>query len=499
LEIAGFRIERTIGRGTSAVVYEATQVELDRRVALKVFDPGSRLGARLNVLSWPEHPNVVRLYAAGISNGTAFIALQLANGPTLERRIAGRKVGRNMMGSLLRDIGAALDAAHRAGQVHGAVTAKNVFVDRDDRALLSDFGLGAPDASMTTDRAAFAELVRQLGGRVPAADTSSSTASEIAATAFPRQRRWAVPAVLGVVAAIAATLAIVLLVDGRRGQKTVPRVLPGAVALGSTLESAGASVDCTGQTPSGSSAACTVAQTMLLGRAVSPERAGVIRRWAVRGAHGQLALEVLRPVRRTFFMVARTPYVDIRSSGVRVLPANLPIRPGDVVGLALTPGAAVGISRGGRRAQTARWFGPLIYEVRPPEQGPGTGFDNELLLRVELVPAARWRIPGSLVADAAAAAPPGRVVGRYVLRRGANPAAFAVVRVGREIAADLVVSGHRLARLPVAAASPEGELRSIEFRRARFGRQILLVRWQNPGSTIAHEYAVNARALTLLS
>src|SRR5581483_946045 len=284
LEIAGFRIERTIGHGTSAVVYEATQLELDRRVALKIFDQGSRLGAARNALTWPEHPNVVRLYAAGVSNGTAFVALQLVNGPTLERFAADSKVGRHRMGRLLREIAAALDAAHRAGQVHGAVSAKNVFLDPGNRALLSDFGLGATDASIAADRAAFADLVRQSGGRLPAADASSSTASEVVAAAFPRKRRWAVPAALGVVAATAATLAVVLVVvGGRHGRPTVPRVLPGAVALGSTLEPAGAeSVDCGGQRPSGSSVACTVAQTVLFGRAVSPGREGVIRRWAVR-------------------------------------------------------------------------------------------------------------------------------------------------------------------------------------------------------------------------
>ena len=41
-EIAGFRIERLLGQGSAAVVYEATQIELDRRVALKVFEPGTR-------------------------------------------------------------------------------------------------------------------------------------------------------------------------------------------------------------------------------------------------------------------------------------------------------------------------------------------------------------------------------------------------------------------------------------------------------------------------
>lgn len=82
---------------------------------------------------------------------------------------------------------------------------------------------------------------------------------------------------------------------------------------------------------------------------------------------------------------------------------------------------------------------------------------------------------------------------------GANPAALVVVRVGPQVAADLIVGGRRLARLPVAAARPEGRLVSIDYRKARFGRPILLVRWQNPHSSVVHEYAVNERSLTLLS
>jgi hypothetical protein len=224
----------------------------------------------------------------------------------------------------------------------------------------------------------------------------------------------------------------------------------------------------------------------------------VIRRWVVRGARGQLALAVLRPRGRKFFMVARTPYVDIRTDGVRDLPANLPVQPGDLVGLTVTPGAAVGIRRTAG-ARTDRWFGPLRYTTRTPEKGPGTGFDHELLLRVEYVPGADWRLPGALVGADAASATPGRPAGRYILRRGAKPAALVVVRVGGEVFADLVVGGRRLVRLPVESARGDGELRAIEYVAARFGLQIVRVSWRNQHSSVVHEYAVDVGSLSLLS
>jgi hypothetical protein len=451
----------------------------------------------LPALRWPEHPNVVRLYAAGDTEGVAYMALQLVNGSTLERLTADRRVGRRTMRNVLTEVGTALDAAHAAGQVHGAVAARNVFVERGGRALLSDFGLGDEGASPATDRAAFADLIRACGGRVSAGATPS-TAREIAGPAFPGRRRWMVPAALGALAAIAAATAAVAWLSSGGSTENVPPVLDSAVALGSKLPSGGVeSVDCANETPSGASEACTVAQTTLAGRTVSPKRAGVARRWTVRGAHGQLALEVLRRHGRRFFMVARTPYADIQDEGVHVLPANLPVRPGDLVGLAVTPGAAVGIRHA--EGRTARWFGPLIYTVRAPEKGPGSGFDHELLLRVEYVPGASWQRSGRLVGDAAASAPPGRVAGRYVLRRGAEPASLVVTRVGGGVAADLVVGGRRLVRLPVESARREGELQAIEYEAARFGRQILRVRWQNPHSSVVHDYVVGERSLALLS
>jgi hypothetical protein len=491
-EIAAFRIERVLGSGPAAVVYEATQVDLARRVALKVFTAPDE---RLYGMRWPEHPNIVRLYAAGTSEVGQFLALQLVDGPTLAE-LSSRK-SRRRAAAALRGVGAALDAAHRAGHIHGKVVARKVFVDRDGRGLLSDFGLGPAGATARGDRVAFAELVRACGGRMPA-DPVPPSAEEVAARAFPsRPRRRIALAAIGIVAAGAA--AIVLLRSQSHAAEPPPPVLAGAVALGSSLRSASVdSVDCSAARPTGASQACTIAQTVLGSGAVTPGQAGVVRRWAVRGARGELALAVMRARGRDFYLVARTPYANIPDEELHVLTANLPVRQGDLIGVIVTPGAAVGIRRGVRSARTARWFGPLVYSVRPPERGPGTGFDHEILLRVEYSPRATWRERGALVGTAAAAAPAGRVAGSFVVQRAPSPATLVVARVGNAVVVDLVAAGRRLVRLPLPGGGPKGQLTSIEFRRFRFGKTIVQVRWRNPASIAAHDYVVDARSLTLL-
>ena len=101
-EIAGFRVENVLGRGHATVVYEATQVDLDRRVALKLLPSDPTLGERLRHLRWPEHPNVVSLYAAGVSEHGGFLAMQLVHG----RRLA------ELGGTRFRQPAARAHAAH---------------------------------------------------------------------------------------------------------------------------------------------------------------------------------------------------------------------------------------------------------------------------------------------------------------------------------------------------------------------------------------------------
>jgi hypothetical protein len=273
----------------------------------------------------------------------------------------------------------------------------------------------------------------------------------------------------------------------------VPPVSPGAQVLGSALPSAGVgSVDCDGRTPGGSSPACTVVQTRLPGRLLVAPRDGVIRSWQVRGARGELALQVLRRQGGRFAVTARSGYEEVPDDGLHVLPAQLPIRAGQVVGVEITPGAAIGV-RTDVRAPTARWFGPLIWDARTPDRGAGSGFDHELLLRVEYMPGAKWSPPAQLTGPAAERAPAGNeLVRRNVEVRGGRVRTVALVRLGNGVAFDLFEGERRLARLLIADADPRGGLVTL----APYSEPVLRLRWRNPdGRTIGNDYAVGARSI----
>ncbi|MEA2333407.1 MAG: serine/threonine kinase PknH [Thermoleophilaceae bacterium] len=488
-------------------MYEAMQVNLGRRVALKLLPAHDEL-REVRTVDWPEHPRVVRLYATGPWEGGRFVAMQLVPGPTLARLLETGTPDPCPRLELLADVAAALDAAHRAGIAHGGVTARNVFVAAHGHALLSDFGLAARAPSVADDRIDFAVLMRDcLGDRLPPLpDPRSTEASELvrlarAALPAPRpearggaatgRRAIAAAAFVGVVAA--AALAMLLLGGSNEEGDPVPRPLEGARALGSDL-AAGAtnSVDCNGQPPSGASQACTVVQTRLAGRALVPPGPGAIRRWAVRGARGELALQMIRARGDGYVSVARTRYELVADKGVHVLPANLSVRTGDRVGVQLAPGAAIGVRPGVPGATTARWLGQLFLEPRPIELGAGSGFDHELLLRVEYTPGPTPAVPGALSGRSARRAPAGRELSSRAFEVRGRVRRVTVVRLANAVAVDLFAGNRRLARLPAPDADPAGRL--LNF--GTLGIRSPILRWRNPdGRTVRHEYAVGVRKL----
>ena len=143
---------------------------------------------------------------------------------------------------------------------------------------------------------------------------------------------------------------------------------------------------------------------------------------------------------------------------MHVFDSDLAVERGDVLALHMTQGSGVG-TRARSGAATNRWSPQLRGIVRAPELAAGSGFDHELLLRVELVAGQDQRRPRQVNGAAAAALPAGRDVRR---RRGrfenGKPFDVAVVEVGGRLVLDMHRDGARIARLDLPGFRPGGRL-----------------------------------------
>jgi len=148
--LEGYRIDSFIGQGGMGAVYEATQLSLDRTVALKIISPElsgdvtfrerfRREGLLQAVL---DHPHIVPVYEAGDTELGLFLAMRLIRGPNLKDLILAREldVGRTLR--ILGQVADALDTAHDAGLVHRDIKPQNILIALGrDHAFLADFGL----------------------------------------------------------------------------------------------------------------------------------------------------------------------------------------------------------------------------------------------------------------------------------------------------------------------------------------------------------------------
>ena len=153
---AGHRVDGVLGRGGMGVVFRATDLTLDRTVALKLIAPEaatdrvvrarfrreSRLAAAL------DHPHVVQVFHAGQSGGMLYLTMRYVDGEDLGRRL--REEGRLAPAravDLVVQIADALDDAHRLGLVHRDVKPANVLIENRsglEHSFLTDFGLTKP-------------------------------------------------------------------------------------------------------------------------------------------------------------------------------------------------------------------------------------------------------------------------------------------------------------------------------------------------------------------
>ena len=142
-----YRVERLLGQGGMGVVYLATQVSLDRKVAIKVpGGPQEALRAGLErearTLARVRHEGVAAVHAFEWLGVKACLVVEYVDGETLERQIEqGRRADLQFVQQTARHLLEALAACHARGILHGDLKPSNVMLDRHGAVRLTDFGL----------------------------------------------------------------------------------------------------------------------------------------------------------------------------------------------------------------------------------------------------------------------------------------------------------------------------------------------------------------------
>lgn len=147
--LAHFRLDERIGRGGMGEVWRATDLALDRPVALKVLpaavardpDRRERLLREARAQARLAHPNVCHIYYVGQDRGVVFFAMELVVGESLAERLARGPVPPDEAVELVRQAALGLRAAARHGFLHRDVKPSNLMVDREGRVKVVDFGL----------------------------------------------------------------------------------------------------------------------------------------------------------------------------------------------------------------------------------------------------------------------------------------------------------------------------------------------------------------------
>ena len=153
-KVAHFKLVSLLGAGTWGKVFEAEDVDLRRRVALKLIDGRrtdksraellKRVGDEARSAASIEHPNVIQIYEVGESQGAFYIAMELAEGGNVGEMIAAHgQIDPGRACTLVAEAAEALHVAHEFGIVHRDVKPANLMLTRRGRCKVADFGLAA--------------------------------------------------------------------------------------------------------------------------------------------------------------------------------------------------------------------------------------------------------------------------------------------------------------------------------------------------------------------
>lgn len=160
--IGNYFVHYLLGRGGMGEVYLAEDIDLKRKVALKVLPTEftndeqrlQRFKQEARAASGLKHRNIITIYSVGQESETYFIATEYVPGPTLrERLIAAGQLALREALNVAMQVVSALEAAHRAGIVHRDVKPENIMFEPDGTAKLLDFGIAKLTENLTVETA----------------------------------------------------------------------------------------------------------------------------------------------------------------------------------------------------------------------------------------------------------------------------------------------------------------------------------------------------------
>lgn len=147
--ISHYKIVSAIGAGGMGEVFLAEDTRLDRKVAIKVLpadftkdeDRLRRFEQEAKATSALNHPNILTVYDIGEHDGSPFIVAELLEGEELRQRLDEGAIPLRKVTEYAQQIVSGLSAAHEKGIVHRDLKPENLFITKDERVKILDFGL----------------------------------------------------------------------------------------------------------------------------------------------------------------------------------------------------------------------------------------------------------------------------------------------------------------------------------------------------------------------
>jgi serine/threonine protein kinase len=166
-----YEIYGLIGKGGMGEVYRARDTRLERIVAIKVLPAElsvqeerlRRFEQEAQVLGALSHPNLLAIYDVGAQDGTHFLVSELLEGESLRQRLEEGALPLRKAMELGVQIAKGLAAAHEKGIVHRDIKPDNIFLARDGRAKILDFGLAKQSAAEVGENATITAVATQPG------------------------------------------------------------------------------------------------------------------------------------------------------------------------------------------------------------------------------------------------------------------------------------------------------------------------------------------------